>query len=89
MKIIDIFNFYYSLYPVLAVTVQMYGGIDGKPHVVNKAQALEWLNGWLDETAISVSFQTHCYTYGNTWGREWSKTKCEIPMLYILYSAED
>ena len=82
MSIINVINFYYSLYPVISLHVKMSGGIEGRYHEFTKAEALDFLAGYENEEVVNVDFATHFTFKGN------ATNKMPIPMLYILYKAE-
>lgn len=79
MKIIDILNFYYNLFPVIHLCVRMDGGIDGRYHDFTKAEALEFLWGYTEEEVIKMHFQTYSFYLGN------STHELETPSLYMVY----
>ena len=81
MKIIDILNFYYNLFPVIRLCVHMDGGIDGKYYNFTKAEALKFLLGYTEEEAIKADFQTYDFFCGKV------SKKLEIPRLYIVYKS--
>lgn len=81
MKIIDILNFYYNLFPIISLHVHMDGGINGKYHFFTKDEALDFLQGYTEEEAIEANFQTHTFFRGK------ADTKLEIPELYIVYKS--
>lgn len=81
MKIIDILNFYYNLFPVIHLCIHMDGGINGKYHDFTKAEALNFLCGYTEEEVIKANFQTYNFYLGESY------KKLETPMLYIVYKS--
>lgn len=81
MKIIDILNFYYNLFPVIRLYVHMDGGINGQYHDFTKDEALEFLCGYTEEEVIKTNFQTYNFFLGK------SNEKLKNPMLYIVYKS--
>lgn len=81
MKIIDVLNFYYNLFPVIRLCVHMDGGINGKYHNFTKDEALKFLWGYTEEEAIEVDFKTYYFFCGK------AEKKLEIPSLYIVYKS--
>ena len=81
MKIIDVLNFYYNLFPTIHLCIHMDGGINGKYHDFTKDEALEFLWGYTEEEVIRADFQTWSFYLGKT------SRKLEIPNLYIVYKS--
>ena len=81
MKIIDILNFYYNLFPVIRLCIHMDGGINGRYHDFTKDEALNFLWGYTEEEVIRADFRTYNFYLGK------SDEKLEIPMLYIVYKS--
>lgn len=81
MKIIDVLNFYYNLFPIIHLCVQMDGGVNGKYHSFTKDEALNFLQGYTEEEVRKADFQTHDFFRGK------ADTKLEIPNLYIIYKS--
>lgn len=79
MKIINAINFYYGLFPIISLCVEMNKGITGRYHDFTKEQALDFLNGYEDEKVIEIKFQTHSIFKGQ------ATTELTYPMLYIKY----
>lgn len=79
MDIITTINFYYSLFPLISLCVEMSGGISGKYRELTKEAALNFLAGYENEEVIQTIFQT-CYTFGREVVKE-----LDIPLLYIMY----
>ena len=79
MKVIDVINFYYANHEVIKIKVEADGGIEGSYHKFTKQEAYNFLDGFYDEEAVEIIFQTHS-TY---WGK--ISRKLEIPLLYIFY----
>lgn len=79
MKIIDVINFYYTNHEVIKVKVEANEGIEGSYHKLTKQEAYDFLDGFYDEEAAEIIFQTHS-TYCGKISRE-----LEVPFLYILY----
>lgn len=61
MKIIDVLNFYYNLFPVIHLCIHMDCGIYGKYYDFTKDEALEFLSGYTEEEAIEVDFRTYYF----------------------------
>ena len=81
MKIIDVINFYYNLFPVIHLCIHMDCGIYGKYYDFTKDEALEFLSGYTEEEAIEVDFRTYYFFRGK------AEKKLEIPSLYIVYKS--
>lgn len=81
MKIIDILNFYYNLFPVIHLCIHMDGGINGKYHIFTKDEAFNFLQGYTEEEVIKVNFQTYNFFLGK------ADVKLEVPNLYIVYKS--
>lgn len=83
MKIIDILNIYYNLFPVIRLSVQMKGGLIGYYHNFTKAEALDFLWGYTEEEVVKtiINFQTDNFYLDK------SNKKLEIPNLYIVYKS--
>lgn len=79
MKIIDAINFYFGLYPILSVCVELNGGIRGRFHTFTKEQTLDFLNGFEDEKVVKIDFMTHVFFKGE------ATAEMPCPMLYIKY----
>ena len=79
MKIIDVLNFYYANYEVIEIKVETNEGIKGSFHKFTKQEASVFLDGFYDEEAAIIIFQTH-NTHCGKISRE-----LEIPLLYILF----
>lgn len=79
MKIIDVIDFYYAIYNVLNLKVEMSDGIPGKYHIFTKVEAMAFLNGYENAEVVAISFQTY-YTFKQT-----TTQKMENPTLYIMY----
>ena len=79
MKIIDVINFYYTSHEVIKVKVQANEGIKGNYHKFTKLEAYEFLEGFYDEEAVVIIFQTHSDYCGKI------SDELEVPLLYILY----
>lgn len=79
MNIITAINFYYSMFPLINLCVEMSGGINGKYRELTKEAALDFLAGYENEEVVQIMFQTH-YTFE----REVTR-KLDIPLLYIMY----
>ena len=79
MKIIEVINFYYSLFPLISLCVEMSGGINGRYRDMTKKEALDFLAGYENEEVTAINFSTY-YRFD---GR--ATRKLEIPVLYIMY----
>ena len=79
MKIIEAINFYYSLFPLISLCVEMSGSISGRYRNMTKKEALDFLAGYENEEVATIIFSTY-YTFN----REVTR-KMENPALYIMY----
>ena len=79
MKIIDVINFYYANHEVIEIQVEFNDGIKSSYHKFTKHEAYNFLDGFYDEEAAIIIFQTH-NTHCGKISRE-----LKVPLLYILY----
>lgn len=79
MKVIDVINFYYASHEVIKVKVESNEGIHGSYHKFTKQEACVFLDGFYDEEAVEIIFQTHSIYCGKI------SHELEVPLLYILY----
>lgn len=84
MTIQNIIDFYFSQYEILAIKVEMLGGIRGRYNTYTKEEFLKFINGWNDDEVITASFGTYYTNYATV-----DCTKKEIPTLYICYKSND
>ena len=80
MKIIEVLEFYYSKYSVINVKIEMSGGIKGKTESMAKKEAFQSVDGYEDQKAVKVIFETY-YTFNGE-----AVEKIKIPFLYIMYN---
>ena len=79
MDIITTIDFYYSLFPLISLCVEMSGGISGRYRDMTKKEALDFLAGYENEEVAAINFSTY-YRLGGEATR-----KMENPALYIMY----
>lgn len=79
MKIIDVINFYYANYDVIEINVEFNEGIKGSYQRFTKQEAYVFLEGFYDEEAVIIIFETHTTFCGKI------SHELEVPLLYILY----
>jgi hypothetical protein len=79
MTIKNVIDFYFNQYETINLCVEMFSGIKGKYHTIAKSEAYDFLAGFLDESVIAVTFQTHYYNKTANYIKE-----CDNPILHIL-----
>ena len=76
MTIKNVLDFYFALYTVIELKVEMQDGISGKYRTCTKEQALQWLNGWYDNKVSAAGYKIN---------PDFSK----YPLVYIEYFGEN
>jgi hypothetical protein len=81
MTIGEIIEFYFARYNYLLIGIEMWGGIPGKYHCVNKEQYNNIFGAWNDRTVIKTVFNTYNMNYATG-----ECIKRDLPLLYICYA---
>lgn len=81
MTIKNILDFYYTTIAVIKLRIELDGGIEGRYHTFNHAEALDFIRGYENQKVIFADFETCIFFKGQ------SVRAREIPVLSIKYTA--